>query len=198
MQWFRAWSEGIVIAVIITTLIEMLLPENTSKKYIKTLLGMFLMYIIIFPVINKISWLDVEKSLNFNKVIETSTNACNINELNNKIDNMALKIYEKNLEDNLKERLDNEGYIAEYVSIKISEDNSYNIESVTVKLSDKNENKKQEKQAYSIVEVVKQINVKISNNESTTKEVINENEKEQVKDFIKELYSVPKENISVN
>ena len=55
MQWFRAWSEGIVIAVIITTLIEMLLPENTSKKYIKTLLGMFLMYIIIFPVINKIS-----------------------------------------------------------------------------------------------------------------------------------------------
>lgn len=198
MQWFRAWSEGIVIAVIITTLIEMLLPENTSKKYIKTLLGMFLMYIIIFPVINKISGLDVEKSLNFNKVIETSTNACNINELNNKIDNMALKIYEKNLEDNLKERLDNEGYIAEYVSIKISEDNSYNIESVTVKLSDKNENKKQEKQAYSIVEVVKQINVKISNNESTTKEVINENEKEQVKDFIKELYSVPKENISVN
>ena len=48
------------------------------------------------------------------------------------------------------------------------------------------------------MEVVKQINVKISNNESTTKEVINENEKEQVKDFIKELYSVPKENISVN
>ncbi|MBD9105384.1 hypothetical protein EGW03_02815 [bacterium] len=35
LEWFRSWATGIVIAVIIATIIEMILPNSTSKKYIK-------------------------------------------------------------------------------------------------------------------------------------------------------------------
>ena len=33
LEWFRSWATGIVIAVIIATIIEMILPNSTSKKY---------------------------------------------------------------------------------------------------------------------------------------------------------------------
>ena len=35
LEWFRSWATGIIIAVIIATIIEMILPNSTSKKYIK-------------------------------------------------------------------------------------------------------------------------------------------------------------------
>lgn len=35
MEWFSSWAQGIVVAVIIGTIIEMILPEGSSKKYIK-------------------------------------------------------------------------------------------------------------------------------------------------------------------
>ena len=42
IDWFRAWSKGIVVAVIIATIIEMILPDNTSKKYIKIIKNRFI------------------------------------------------------------------------------------------------------------------------------------------------------------
>ena len=35
MDWISDWAGGIIIAVIIGTVIEMILPEGNSKKYIK-------------------------------------------------------------------------------------------------------------------------------------------------------------------
>ena len=38
MEWFSKWAEGIIIAVIVSTIIEMILPEGNSKKYIKVII----------------------------------------------------------------------------------------------------------------------------------------------------------------
>jgi len=35
MEFITSWVQGIIIAVIIGTIIEMLLPNGNSKKYIK-------------------------------------------------------------------------------------------------------------------------------------------------------------------
>ncbi|MBR1802590.1 MAG: hypothetical protein IJ777_01275 [Clostridia bacterium] len=35
MAWFSSWAQGIVVSVIIGTIIEMILPEESSQKYIK-------------------------------------------------------------------------------------------------------------------------------------------------------------------
>ena len=50
MNIISTWSRGIVISVIITIVIEMILPDNNSKKYIKIVLGIFVVYSIISPV----------------------------------------------------------------------------------------------------------------------------------------------------
>lgn len=35
ISWISSWAQGIVVSVIIGTIIEMILPEGSSKKYIK-------------------------------------------------------------------------------------------------------------------------------------------------------------------
>ena len=63
VNWINSWLRGIVIAVIITTIIEMIIPEGNIKKYIKTVMGVYIIFAIISPAISKISGkeLDIEK-----------------------------------------------------------------------------------------------------------------------------------------
>ncbi len=50
-----SWAEQIIIAVIIATILEMILPKGNSKKYIKTVIGIYILYTIISPIITYIS-----------------------------------------------------------------------------------------------------------------------------------------------
>ena len=82
MDSFRLWSRGIVISVIVTVVIEMILPENNSKKYIKIVLGIFIVYSIISPIFEFISNSSVENIAGKGEmVIEASST--NINYYNN-------------------------------------------------------------------------------------------------------------------
>ena len=47
------WTKNIVIAVIIGTIIEMLLPKTKNKKYIKVVLGIYILFCILNPVVGK-------------------------------------------------------------------------------------------------------------------------------------------------
>ena len=46
------WAEHVIIAVIIGTIIEMILPNGNSKKYIKTIICIYILYVIISPIIS--------------------------------------------------------------------------------------------------------------------------------------------------
>lgn len=50
-----SWAEQLIIAVIIATILEIILPKGNSKKYIKTIIGIYILYTIISPVLNFIS-----------------------------------------------------------------------------------------------------------------------------------------------
>ena len=55
MEWVSGWIQGIIIAVIISTIIEMILPEGNSKKYIKVVIGVYILFSIVSPVISKVT-----------------------------------------------------------------------------------------------------------------------------------------------
>ena len=55
IDWISSWANSVIIAVIIATIIEMILPNGNNKKYIKTVIGIFILFSIIAPVISKIS-----------------------------------------------------------------------------------------------------------------------------------------------
>ncbi len=70
----KAWCENILVAVMISTLIEMMLPEGKTQKYIKVVIGIYLIFTILQPVLkftntsisleNVISELSIENSSN--------------------------------------------------------------------------------------------------------------------------------------
>ena len=52
---FSSWARGIVIAVVVSTIIEMILPNGSSKKYVKSVIGIYILFVIISPVAKKIT-----------------------------------------------------------------------------------------------------------------------------------------------
>ena len=73
------WTQKIVIVVIICTIIEMILPESKNKKYIKTVMGIYIVFTIISPIVQKIHGnnIDLNKYINLNNLNNTviATNA---------------------------------------------------------------------------------------------------------------------------
>ena len=51
ISWLSKWAQGIIVAVIIATLIELILPNGSSKKYVKVVIGIYILFTIISPVI---------------------------------------------------------------------------------------------------------------------------------------------------
>jgi len=60
VNWLNSWLRGIVIAVIISTIIEMIIPNGNIKKYIKTVMGVYLIFVIISPIISKITGKEID------------------------------------------------------------------------------------------------------------------------------------------
>lgn len=197
IDWFRAWSKGIVVAVIIATIIEMILPDNTSKKYIKIIIGIFIVYTIISPVINQFTGEDISEYIEVNEFIETSSNAVESNEISQSTTSSIKKIYTQNLENDLKTKLKEKGYVAGTVSISISNDESYNIEKIDIKIDEKTAVAQEQKQAKTIVDNIKSVKVKIEKKDSQEDGIINEDDKNEIKEYIKTTYEVDTNKINV-
>ena len=53
MEFITSWAQGIIVSVIIATIIEMLLPNNGNGKYVKVVVGIFILFSIVSPIITK-------------------------------------------------------------------------------------------------------------------------------------------------
>lgn len=122
----KQWCEGIIIAVIISIIIEMIIPEGKNKKYIKVIIGIYIMVVSLSPLLELLHYdINFDEIANFD-TIETSQN----------IDDDIKDIYISGIEENLKLEIEDLGYAVEF--IKIYTDINYeNIEKVELKISGK-------------------------------------------------------------
>lgn len=198
MDWIKNWSESIVISIIIATIVEMLLPNNTSKKYIKIVVGVFVVYNIIYPIISTFTTENIEQSLDVNEIIQASSSSVSgYNNINQSTQSSIKKIYVQNLEKNLATSLKNKGYDVANLTIKVSDDDSYNIEKIDLQVNGKIQNNQEEKEVYSIVDTIKYVNINISNENQPNNEMLNESDKDTIKKHIEEIYEVSSDKINV-
>ena len=160
VQIINSWTQGIVIAIIIATIIEILLPEGNTKKYVKVVLGMYILFSIIYPVINNIS----NKNINIENVITT----INKNMENYKYNQVTIDTnsyiettYKANLKEDIARKLNEKGYnlLDLKVYIETSDDERYGqINSMILNI----ENKKEE-----VEENIKEVNINVSQTEQS-------------------------------
>ena len=199
LEWFKSWATGIVIAVIIATIIEMILPNSTSKKYIKIIIGIFIVYTVISPVIGSFKGEDLNNYIKVENYIQSSSNALQTNEVSDNAQSSIKKIYAQNLQNDLKIKLKEKGYISNNINISISNDDKYNIERIDIKVDEKVTNSNQdEKQVKTIVDNIKAIKIKVKKDDSQNNAIITENDKNEIKEYIKQIYQIDLNNINVS
>lgn len=202
VDFIITWTKGIIVAVIIASIIEMILPNGNSKKYIKMVIGVYIVFNIVAPVINKVtnnsfsleSIIDVNKYTNQIESYEVSSEKLDSNNESN-----IKEMYKINLEKDMKSKLEEKGYIVNSINIEINNDKEYTIKSVDLKISKTGE---QEEKKANTVEKIEKVNIEVSvenrieNNENIGNVEISEKEKNEIKEYISSTYEVNKKKIT--
>lgn len=195
IEFLSSWAQGIIVAVIIATLIEMFLPNGSSKKYVKVVIGMYILFTIVSPIIKKVggkdinlNTIDIEK---YEQQIAKSDNTISRKFEDNNTRSIK-DIYVSNLKADISAKLKEKGYEIDTSDIQIKDDENYTIEKITLKLIKMEQ--KQEKNNEIVINTV-EIGNTISQKDSKT---LSDDDKQKVKDYISETYDIDKKNINIS
>ena len=195
IEFLSSWAQGIIVAVIIATLIEMILPNSSSKKYVKVVIGMYILFTIVSPIIKKLGGKDINlNTINIEKYEQQISKSDNT--ISRKFEDNNTRsikdIYVSNLKADISAKLKEKGYEIDTSDIQIKDDENYTIEKITLKLI-KMEHK-QEKNNEIVINTV-EIGNTISQKDSKT---LSDDDKQEVKDYISETYDIDKKNINIS
>lgn len=166
----KQWCEEIIVAVILCIIIESLIPNVNNKKYIKVIIGIYIMYVTISPFLGLLNY-----DFDFEKILAVSNE---YEEVVADMDNNIKDVYILGIEENIKKEINELGYEVEEVKVFV-DINYENIEMIELKLvSNQNNN--------SIVEPIIIENHGIQKQNDTL---------DDIKQYISENYSVEKDNI---
>ena len=98
-----SWAEQVILAVIIATILELILPNSKNKKYVQMVIGVYVLFNIISPIIKNKEKL-VFSEIDLDKYITTSTKV-----EQSSMDARLEKIYLDELENNIKSKFKNAG-----------------------------------------------------------------------------------------
>ena len=189
IAFINSWTSGIVVSVIIGSILEMILPENNNKKYIKTVIGLFVLFCIISPVIAEFSnGIDLSSISKYEEYMQTSVQPISNNTsiINN---GDVEKVYKEKMQDDIKTNLKQLGFETTYINLSINtgELNYGEINEITLKVA-LNENN---------ITNVKKIEINVSN-EVIEEDEISQDDKTKIIDYLNANYNIPKDKIHIN
>ena len=131
INWIGSWVQGIVIAVVISTIIEMILPDGNIKKYVRTVIGVYIVFVIISPIITKITGKEI--NLKTYELPKTTIVQQNVIDTNAYIEST----YINKLKQDIIEKIEAKGYKVININIGIEQkETGYgNINKIDLKIS---------------------------------------------------------------
>lgn len=175
------YAEAIVILIIIITIVELMLPEGKNKKYVMFVSGIIIMLSVIKPFINFLN-LDLNLELEVAEIQETFNNFEKNSFAKYDLNYNIQDSYIKNLEVDMKARLEEMGYNVLETKINVDEDTyePINIE-MRVKYDD---------------EYIQPVIIDVFGDNTT--DMIYEVDINKIKEIISSNYGVVKNNIRIN
>lgn len=211
------WASGIIIAVIIATIIEMILPEGSSKKYIKVVIGVYILFTIISPVVSKFTG----KSIAVSDIIDLNQYISDFKE-KEKIKNSLQEdssanirdIYIGNLKSDIQNKLKIKGYNTTKIELDVGYDDNYTLNKISltvtkIKEKENSENKEENNINNTIISSVNDININVSNqninntvqdnaSSNNTKSSLSSSDKKKIKEYLSEVYEINERSILIN
>lgn len=207
IEFFSSWAKGIGVTVVIISIIEMLLPNNNSKKYIRMVLGIYLIFNIVSPLIKNKDILNVN-NINLNETtISISSEEVDQTSMNKRIK----KLYEQELEKDITKKLNEKGYEVKVCSVttqvSTNENEETKINKIKVSIdktndTNKTEEKNTESKIVTEIQKIKKIDTNIGEDKHENEKQDNKNidkfDIQNIKKFLIDEYGVNENCLEIN
>lgn len=180
INFLSSWVKNLALALIIVSILEMILPNNKTKKYVKMVMGLYILFSIISPFIENSSKFNLN-NIDLTSYVEGIQPTSSISE---EVDQTSMnirfnQIYKEELEKDITQKVEEKGYKVEKCKVvaHISQ-NDNGIEKITLKISGKtsqNENSQEnettiEDKIVTEVQKIQKVDISISKNEDNEDE----------------------------
>lgn len=220
INFLSSWVKNLCLALIVVSILEMLLPNNKTKKYVKMVMGLYILFSIIEPFIENSNELKFNVEDLYNQYsVETSAESENVNQKS--MDSRLDELYKQKLENDIVQKLDEEGYVVEDCDVKAHiSSNDTGIELITIKIKEKKDNSNEndenqsnekmniEEKIVNEIQKIQKVEINVSKNqdnssdESTQSEQQNQNitktDIKIVKQFLIKEYGVSEKCLRIN
>lgn len=145
INFLSLWVKNLSLSLIVVSILEMLLPNNKTKKYIKMVMGLYILFSIIAPFVNNSNVLNFnieDVYSDYSKEISSTSTTSTAGEVNQaSMDDRLNKLYKEQLESDITQKVEEKGYDVRKckVDAHISESDT-GIEYITIEIDGKNDN----------------------------------------------------------
>ena len=220
INFLSSWVKNLCLVLIVVSILEMLLPNNKTKKYVKMVMGLYILFSIIEPFIENSNELKFNVEDLYNQYsVETLAESENVNQKS--MDSRLDELYKQKLENDIVQKLDEEGYVVEDCDVKAHiSSNDTGIELITIKIKEKKDNSNEndenqsnetmniEEKIVNEIQKIQKVEINVSKNqdnssdESTQSEQQNQNITKNdikiVKQFLIKEYGVSEKCLRIN
>ena len=208
IEFLSSWAKSLGVTIVIVSILEMLLPNNKTKKYIRMAMGVYIVFNIISPFVKSKEIFNVNDiDINAYKSTETSSEVDQTS-MNDRIE----KLYKQELEKDIKNKINEKGYEVDKceVNVKIAE-NEEQTQITKIKLSIKKseeantqnqKDKSIENKVVTEIQKINPININSKNEnskeKSKSKSTVSNSEIQNIKKFLIEEYGVNEKCLEIN
>lgn len=210
INFLSSWVKNLSLALIIVSILEMILPNNKTKKYVRTVMGLYILFSIISPFIENSSKINLN-NIDLDSYTEnTKTASSKVEEVDQtSMDNRINEIYKEELQKDITQKIEEKGYKVETCKVVayISEKNS-EIEKITVKINGKiNEendndvkNNTIENKIVTEIQKIQKVNIGVGENKENKEEETNitKTDIKVIKDFLIKEYGVSEKCLKIS
>lgn len=210
INFLSSWVKNLSLALIIVSILEMILPNNKTKKYVRTVVGLYILFSIISPFIENSSKINLNNIDLDSYTKNTKTASSKVEEVDQtSMDNRINEIYKEELQKDITQKIEEKGYKVETCKVvaNISEKNS-EIEKITIKINGKiNEendndvkNNTIENKIVTEIQKIQKVNIGVGENKENKEEETNitKTDIKIIKDFLIKEYGVSEKCLKIS
>ena len=105
IEFISSWAKSLGVTIVLVSIFEMLLPNNKTKKYIRMILGIFVIFTMISPFIKNKDKLNLN-NIDFENYVSIETANIDQTSMNDRIK----ELYEEELEKDITKKVEEQGY----------------------------------------------------------------------------------------